>query len=51
VPEHFKEVAERRIAHVDKTSPPSRTPYKEIAFWSDRWIKLKEIRKLARTCD
>ena len=43
VPEHFQEVAERRIAHVDKTlAAVHERLTKEIAFWSDRWIKLKE---------
>lgn len=43
VPEHFKEVAGRRIAHVDKTlAAVHERLTKEIAFWSDRWIKLKE---------
>jgi superfamily II DNA or RNA helicase len=43
VPEHFREVAERRIAHVDKTlAAVHERLTKEIAFWSDRWIKLKE---------
>ena len=43
VPEHFKEVAERRIAHVDKTlAAVHERLTKEIAFWSDRWIKLKD---------
>jgi SNF2 family DNA or RNA helicase len=43
VPEHFQEVAGRRIAHVDKTlAAVHERLTKEIAFWSDRWIKLKE---------
>ena len=43
VPEHFQEVAERRIAHVDKTLDAVHERLtKEIAFWSDRWLKLKE---------
>ncbi len=43
VPEHFNEVATRRIAHVDKTLAAVHDRLmKEIAFWSDRWIKLKE---------
>jgi SNF2 family DNA or RNA helicase len=43
VPEHFKEVAERRISHVDKTlAAVHERLTKEIAFWSDRWLKLKE---------
>jgi SNF2 family DNA or RNA helicase len=43
VPEHFKEVSERRFAHVDKTlSAVHDRLSKEIAFWTDRWIKLKD---------
>ena len=43
VPEHFNEVADRRIAHVDKTlAAVHERLTKEIDFWSDRWIKLKE---------
>lgn len=43
VPEHFREVAERRIAHVDKTlAAVHERLSKEITFWSDRWLKLKE---------
>ncbi|HQZ68451.1 MAG TPA: helicase-related protein, partial [Planctomycetaceae bacterium] len=43
VPEHFREVSERRINHVDKTlAAVHERLSKEIAFWSDRWIKLKE---------
>jgi len=43
VPEHVQEVATRRIAHVDKTlAAVHERLTKEIAFWSDRWLKLKE---------
>jgi hypothetical protein len=43
VPEHYHEVAGRRIAHVDKTlAAVHERLTKEIAFWSDRWMKLKE---------
>lgn len=43
VPEHMKEVAGRRIAHIDKTlNAVHERLTKEIAFWSDRWMKLKE---------
>jgi hypothetical protein len=43
VPEHFREVSERRIAHVDKTLTAVHDRLsKEIAFWSDRWLKLKD---------
>jgi len=43
VPEHYAEVAERRVAYVDKTlAAVHERLTKEIAFWSDRWMKLKE---------
>lgn len=43
VPEHFKEVAGRRIAHVDKTlAAVHERLTKEISFLSDRWMKLKD---------
>jgi len=43
VPEHFKEVAERRIAHIDKTLGAVHERLSgEIGFWTDRWMKLKE---------
>ncbi|MCC9601014.1 DUF3883 domain-containing protein [Stieleria sp. JC731] len=43
VPEHFAEVADRRIAHVDKTlGAVHERLTKEIDFWTDRWMKLKE---------
>ena len=43
MPEHYREVADRRIAHVDKTLAAIHERLsKEIAFWSDRWLKLKE---------
>jgi superfamily II DNA or RNA helicase len=43
VPEHFQEIAGRRIAHVDKTlAAVHERLTKEIAFWSDRWLRLKE---------
>jgi superfamily II DNA or RNA helicase len=43
VPEHFQEVAGRRVAHVDKTlAAVHERLTKEIGFWSDRWLKLKE---------
>jgi superfamily II DNA or RNA helicase len=43
VPEHYKEVATRRIAHVEKTlAAVHERLTKEIAFWQDRWIKLRE---------
>ena len=43
VPEHFNEVAGRRIAHVDKTlAAVHERLTKEIDFWSDRFIKLSD---------
>jgi hypothetical protein len=43
VPNHFREVNDRRVAHVDKTlAAVHERLSKEIAFWSDRWLKLKE---------
>lgn len=43
VPEHFAEVAGRRIEHVDKTlAAVHERLTKEIAFWTDREIKFKE---------
>ena len=42
-PAHFREVNDRRVAHVDKTlAAVHERLSKEIDFWSDRWIKLKE---------
>jgi superfamily II DNA or RNA helicase len=44
-PAHFQEVHERRIAHVDKTlAAVHERLSKEIAFWSDRWLKLSDDR-------
>lgn len=43
VPEHFKEVSERRIAHVDKTlTAVHERLMTEINFWTDRFEKLTE---------
>jgi len=43
VPEHYQEVAVRRIKHVDKTlAAVHERLTKEIDFWSDRWMRLKE---------
>ena len=43
VPEHYNEVAGRRVAHVDRTlSAVHERLTKEIAFWSDRFVKLTE---------
>ncbi|WP_425618993.1 helicase-related protein [Anatilimnocola sp. NA78] len=43
VPEHFAEVAGRRIEHVDKTlAAVHERLTKEIAFWTDREIKFKD---------
>jgi SNF2 family DNA or RNA helicase len=49
VPEHFNEVATRRIDHVDKTLVAVHERLtKEIAFWSDRWMKLKDDQAAGR---
>jgi len=43
VPEHYKEVSERRITHVDKTlNAVHERLTKEIEFWTDRWMKLTD---------
>jgi superfamily II DNA or RNA helicase len=43
VPEHYDEVASRRIDHVDRTlSAVHERLTKEIGFWQDRWMKLNE---------
>jgi len=43
VPEHYGEIATRRIAHVEKTlAAVHERLTKEISYWQDRWIKLKE---------
>lgn len=43
VPEHYNEVAGRKVAHVEKTlNAVHERLTKEIAFWQDRWLKLKE---------
>ena len=43
VPEHFSEIAGRRIAHVDKTlAAVHERLTKEIGYWSDRFIKLTD---------
>jgi superfamily II DNA or RNA helicase len=45
VPEHFNEVATRRIEHVDKTLAAVHDRLtKEIDFWTDRELKLREDR-------
>ncbi len=43
VPEHFREVSDRRVAHVDKTlSAVHERLSKEIAFWTERWVRLRD---------
>lgn len=43
VPEHYQEVAARRIAHIDKTlAAVHERLSKEISYWSDRWMKLRD---------
>jgi hypothetical protein len=42
-PEHYREVAERQIAQVEKTlAAVHERLSKEIHFWSDRWLRLKD---------
>lgn len=49
VPEHFQEVAGRRIAHVDKTlAAVHERLTKEIDFWTDRWMKLSEDKEAGK---
>jgi superfamily II DNA or RNA helicase len=49
VPEHFHEVATRRIEHVDKTlAAVHERLTKEIAFWTDREIKLRDDLKAGK---
>jgi superfamily II DNA or RNA helicase len=49
VPQHYEEVAHRRIAHVEKTlAAVHERLSKEIAFWQDRWMKLKEDEEAGR---
>jgi len=49
VPEHYAEVAGRRIAHVDKTlAAVHERLTKEIDFWTDRWMKLKEDKEAGK---
>lgn len=43
VPAHYGEVAERRVEHVEKTlAAVHERLSKEIQFWTDRWVRLKE---------
>ncbi|WP_129677648.1 helicase-related protein [Candidatus Chloroploca sp. Khr17] len=43
VPDHMREIAGRHVAYVDKVlAAVHERLTKEIAFWSDRWLKLKE---------
>jgi superfamily II DNA or RNA helicase len=43
VPQHYSEIAERRIAHVDKTlAAVHERLTKEIDYWSNRFIKLTD---------
>jgi len=49
VPQHFSEVADRRIAHVDKTlAAVHERLTKEINFWSDRFDKLTDDKKAGK---
>ena len=43
VPEHYQEIADRRISHVDKTRAAVHERLtKEIDFWQDRWKRLRD---------
>jgi hypothetical protein len=43
VPDHYKEVAGRRQTHVEKTlAAVHERLTKEIAFWTNKWMKLKD---------
>jgi superfamily II DNA or RNA helicase len=49
VPEHYNEVAARRIEHVNKTLAAVHDRLtKEIAFWTDREIKLRDDLKAGK---
>ena len=49
VREHFDEIAGRRIAHVDKTlAAVHERLTKEIAYWSDRWMKLRDDKEAGK---
>ncbi len=49
VPEHYNDVAGRRIAHVDKTiNAVHERLTKEIDFWTDRYIRLSEDQSLGK---
>ncbi len=49
VPEHYAEVAQRHIAQIDKTlTAVHERLTKEIAFQTDRWIKLKEDKEAGK---
>jgi len=49
VPQHFEEVATRRVAHVDKTlEAVNERLSKEIKFWTDRWERLTDDQKAGK---
>lgn len=49
VPQHYEEVSTRRKTHVDKTlAAVHERLSKEIAFWTDRWLKLKEDKEAGK---
>ena len=49
VPDHFREVATRRVEHVDRTlAAVHERLTKEIDFWTDREIKLRDDRAAGR---
>lgn len=49
VPEHYREVADRRVAHVDHTlAAVHERLTKEIDFWTDREIRLRDDARAGR---
>ncbi|MBX3448925.1 MAG: DUF3883 domain-containing protein [Planctomycetaceae bacterium] len=49
VPDHYQEIADRRIQHVEKTlAAVHERLTREIDFWSDRWLKLKEDKEAGK---
>lgn len=49
VPEHFQEVAARRIRHVDKTlAAVNERLQKEVDFQTNRWMKLRDDQKAGK---
>ncbi|WP_328988129.1 helicase-related protein [Thiorhodovibrio winogradskyi] len=48
-PVHYQEIAERRIAHIEKTLVAVHERLtKEISFWTDRWERLREDKEAGK---